>query len=868
MRQTAFWPIPALLFLACGASAAPEYARLKPGVWFLRVTNPADSGAALCTRVYFNPNRLPWTGDTIYLAQGGERPEVPAKEEWLAPGASSDWVDISPHMSASPTFGSGEYLSPVFLGAMYEPAATKLRLQVELALGPEKRLVRRLDLADPNPTLIGYAVWFANPPRLPTLGLLIPVDPTRSRRIWTLEEAAEQQLQWIDSFGPTPKAPRYLHFICHQSWLALKNPTRLERLQAEIVRRLGYGNLTQFARDGEEIEALRQMGVEPQRAIIAHHSDDLAGQARKLKEAGLWEYVRLVNFGDEIDIKLTTPPAEQDAAFVAYLKEKGLDPLDFVRPEDELAARALPPAEQWRYVRLGGPLPPDKPKLLYESGTFRYRLWARELAEQTRIVEAVFPPGTVTGANFSPHLSVWPDARKWIHLFRDGGMSMPWSEDWWWQVPEASPQSYGYLLTALRHAADYHQAPYCFYTIPDPGESAEHLLRMNYFALGHQAKMIDHFAIYHQAYATCDYIDFLESRDSFRSIHRILSAASQVDERLYRARMRRAEVAILIPSASDVWNTEDLLTSTEPEKANSLYWAQQNVDNHERKALWLALRHAHFPVDVVTDEDVAAGGLAGYKVVYLVGQEIVAAAVPALVEWVRGGGTLIGSGGGGLLNEYREPLPAMSALYGVARAELQRPVRSLGPSTDLPKMQPLDTITVTGLPGVARTTLPVYCYRQTLQPDAEGTVLGTYSDGSPALVGREWGAGRALLAGGLAGLAYLQPSQVNRRDMPEQFPRALRALITAPAQSAGVARHVVTSDPLVEATLQEGPLGAIVTLISFRNQPQRAVTVGLPGLPAARSVRSIQHGRLEVTRTKAGPTVRLPVDQGDFLVVD
>jgi hypothetical protein len=80
MRQTAFWPIPALLFLACGASAAPEYARLKPGVWFLRVTNPADSGAALCTRVYFNPNRLPWTGDTIYLAQGGERPVVPPKD--------------------------------------------------------------------------------------------------------------------------------------------------------------------------------------------------------------------------------------------------------------------------------------------------------------------------------------------------------------------------------------------------------------------------------------------------------------------------------------------------------------------------------------------------------------------------------------------------------------------------------------------------------------------------------------------------------------------------------------------------------------------------------------------------------------------
>jgi len=63
-------------------------------------------------------------------------------------------------------------------------------------------------------------------------------------------------------------------------------------------------------------------------------------------------------------------------------------------------------------------------------------------------------------------------------------------------------------------------------------------------------------------------------------------------------------------------------------------------------------------------------------------------------------------------------------------------------------------------------------------------------------------------------------------------------------------------------------LGAVVTLISFRNKPQPNVTVSLPGLPDAQTVTSNQYGRLKVYHTVEGPTVTLPVDQGDFLVVD
>ncbi len=364
----------------------------------------------------------------------------------------------------------------------------------------------------------------------------------------------------------------------------------------------------------------------------------------------------------------------------------------------------------------------------------------------------------------------------------------------------------------------------------------------------------------------------MQSRDSYRSIHRITSDVGKIDERLYRARMRPAEVAILMLKANDVWNTENLLTNPDRVKSDDLYHATLNVDNHERKALYLALRHSNIPVDLITDDDVAAGDLSKYKVLYLTGQELLSESVPNLTQWVEDGGILVSSGGGGLLNQYREPMPAMYSLYGLESANLERPIRSIGPNNDLPKMKPLDTITFQAAPGEKTKSIPALCYKQTMKPNAQASVIATYSDGSAAAVECRIGKGKAILMGGLPGLAYLQPAVAERKGfphvLPEAFPTDVRGLIVSWTESANASKHIVTSDPLVDATLQEGPLGAIVTLTSFRNKLLDKLTVSIPGLPGARKITSLRHGNLTVTQGENGPTVSLPIDQGDFLVVD
>ncbi len=838
-----------------------NYATLGPGIWNMKITNPTDSGSDIAVRVYFNPNKDPWAGDMFYLGRDGISKTQPNPDKYLRPGESTDWIDIGEYMSSKPTFyhSTDDYLSSVFMGVIGASANTPLRLKIELSRTPEQQMSRTIDFNESRPTSIGYSTWFGGGPKLPTVGLMIPVSNASKYGVITLEEAAQQQLKWLEATGKDPKPIKYMWFISHQFGINLKNPSRLEEMQARIVHLLGHSNLTNYVADKKDLEYLKSKSYHTNPAKLLHREDEPQKTAAAIKNAGIGNLMRLISFGDEIDIDLKATPAQQDAAFVEYLKSKKFNPSDFILPENEARAAGKSEDEKWGFVHLGGPLTPQKPKLLYEAAVFRYELWTRELASDTQIYRKLYGNNIQTGANYSPHIPVWPDVRKWVNVFKDKGMTMPWSEDWWWQVPEVSPQVYGMVLATLRHAADYYKAPACFYTIPDAGPGAEHLLRMNYFALGNQIKVIDHFAIYHQAFGTCDYVEFAESKDKFPAIQRITDAVSRIDKRLYNARMRKAQTAILLSKVNDVWNTEDLLSKN----VSNLYHATLNTDNHERKAIWLALRHSQIPVDVITDDDVAAGMLKSYKVLYLVGQELQDKAVLRLEKWIRSGGVLISSGGGGNLNQYRESNLAMKRLYSLSSESLVRSVRAIAPSEDLPNMNSIATVTTETL-----LSFPALCYRHNLTPVDMSSVIARFDDGSPAAVENKIGKGKAILLGFLPGMAYLRPAVTNRSGLAENYPKEIRNYIVHWAKDVKVASHVVTSDPLIEATLQESKLGAVVTLVSFKNNATGKVTVSFPGLPNATKVTSLAHGELNVNKTSNGPSVTLPVDQGDFLLVD
>ena len=819
-----------LLLTAAPAAFAGEL--LGKDRMYLRFTNLRSDQVKILIRLNIVPNDskpFTWTGKTIYVGRDGEG-ERPDASRYFAAGETTPWVDVGQYMSKQGTRSWATYLSPLLCGVLSEPRADGLFLAAEIAQGRGTRVIRRLEVKKPDlpgvtekrqyPWVLGYSVWNHARPFLPTLGLLVPTQPDICPRVYTLEEALEHQLEVIKKFPDTGRLPKQIVFkTCDHP---------------EVSRALGYNGYP-----AEVVEG---------------------------------------NLGDEISLEIKLPPKEQNDRFRAHLGAKGIDPLEVMSDEQAARARELPQEQQWDRVTLLPPLP-QKPVHFYESANFRYQLWYEALAAKTKAMEAKHPGKRVLcGANFSPHMNVWPDVRQWIGPFRSGAMTMTWTEDWWWQLPEVSPQGYGFLLDGLRLGGTYHGAPMQFYIMPFKGQSEDNFRRMHGLAYAHGAKIINHFVTQNQAMITWDYVDQIESPRTHQAIHDMLRDAGAVEHRLYPALPRKAKVAVMLSRASDTWDTEDL------GGAGHLYGTKFNVNNDERKALWMALRHAQYPVDLITDEDLAEGRLADYRVLYVVGAEMLAAAAKPLRQWVRDGGVLYAAGGGGLLDEYHRPLTDLHEVYGLKGHKLTRTVRHIRPQTTLPQAKRLDAVIVKG-PELGATVieLPALCYRDALEPMAGVTVVGTYrSDNSPAILKNVFGKGTAYYVGALAGLAYVTPAVPPSSDvLPRGFPANVRQLITLPVVQAKIVPPVMTSDPLVEAQYLVGSNGTIVTLTNWHEKPVEKLLVRFPDRSQVKSVQSLRAagyfkgflheqpgGKLPVRVVRGVPQVELTLEVTDYLLVD
>src|SRR5260370_1220230 len=113
---------------------------------------------------------------------------------------------------------------------------------------------------------------------------------------------------------------------------------------------------------------------------------------------------------------------------------------------------------------------------------------------------------------------------------------------------------------------------------------------------------------------------------------------------------RKTRVALLYSISADLWQP----------------WGY--IHMLERRATYLALVHDHYLVDMLTEEDVAAGRLADYDVLYTVDPNISTRATTAIEEWVRDGGYVYGACGAGSRDEFNEPTRGLGTVFGIEPA--------------------------------------------------------------------------------------------------------------------------------------------------------------------------------------------------------
>jgi uncharacterized membrane protein len=157
------------------------------------------------------------------------------------------------------------------------------------------------------------------------------------------------------------------------------------------------------------------------------------------------------------------------------------------------------------------------------------------------------------------------------------------------------------------------------------------------------------------------------------------------------------------------------------------------------------------------------------------------------------------------------------------------------------------TETSAALPGLPpHAVIPGTAFEEQLQPLGGGNVLARFADGSPAIVEKTAGKGKAVLIGSFLGLAY-----------HEQHARAIKNLLLSLAQAAGVARDVEVSgldSSEVEVRRLNGDGQQIILVFNHANNPTDAsIAVRLPW--AAKRARELDTDQAVAFRLDAGRAI-------------
>jgi hypothetical protein len=290
--------------------------------------------------------------------------------------------------------------------------------------------------------------------------------------------------------------------------------------------------------------------------------------------------------------------------------------------------------------------------------------------------------------------------------------------------------------------------------------------------------------------------------------------------------------------------------------------------------LYLALRHAQHAVDCITEEDILDGYLKNLKVVYFAGEWIDNRIIPKLEEWVKAGGVLYCCAGCGHKNQYDEPEPAMLKLLGLKEIKTTKNAYHMRTLLELPLAEPIDTITPKNFPKAKISSIAM---KQQMLPEDETSSFGKWTDGSVALTRRDFGDGKVLAIGTVAGTSYIK--QALRRIPwarggqhtiynPDGFGASDISLAEGGLNFARLQPSATCSNNFVESIVLDHKDGTLLTLVNWTNTPVKDLEVQVRMKDAPKTVRTVSGQRnLDFTHKDGVVTFRLDLAEADYVVL-
>ena len=562
-------------------------------------------------------------------------------EEYLQPGDTSGWVPLGQALDAL----NDSQWTPK---ALYLGKASPTYLQLEFAVPDGKaglKTVRTVTVKDQTFEIPGNVG--KNP--------LIP-------------HAARKAVQWLraeveksPAKGSVPKRLPIYGILGFSG--AMSDPGPIGEEATKLALALGSNTLT-----GDSAWA-RSLGV-PQRKSLRASSPT--------GRSALW--------------KRTTPPprnrawpkpSKSSASAMKSTSPRSLPPRGKRTHSTRRSSPGSTPGRVRRRATPNLPFPKADDPWFYYSSLYSTNAGIERYAAETKWLEENAGKDILTGANYSPHANYMVTELQWVRPFKMRGMTMPWSEDYVWQIPEFSVQVTGYQTSGFRAGAKYHDLPIMMYVMPHSPGNTPRSFRLSYYTcIAHGTKLINYFCASPLAVGGTENYVATNDLPMWCEIKNVTHETGLFEDYVVDGKVRPAKVGLLLSSVDEIMTGDTNFKG--------------GIHNHERKAVYYALRHAQVPVDFLTEDDVIDGLGNDYQVIYHVTQQYLHSnAVKRLQKWAEAGGTVVALCGGGFSNEFGQANPDTDALYGVKEQSLfkdpQLPMVLAG-KQDLPLYEPLDTM--------------------------------------------------------------------------------------------------------------------------------------------------------------------------------